>query len=130
MKMRNAITVAIAPFILILTVHVSSQSIQVTDRLVGAWRGDGKAFGMDAKLESRWEWVLDKNFLRLSLKSEMRGQNGQTQVFEGHAYYKLVSENKYVGRWFDSRGVSFPIEGQAVDNSLVALWGIARSGGR
>lgn len=95
-------------------------------RFQGAWQGDGKAFGMPARLDLKWEWVLGAKFLRLSLRNEMRNANGQIQVFEGHAYYRPVgpaSETKYEARWFDSRGTSFPIQAHREGESLNALWG-------
>lgn len=106
-----------------------SQVDTVLNRFNGTWQGDGKAFGMPARLELKWEWVLGNRFLRLSLRNEMRGANDQAQVFEGHAYYQSISSNspateaKYEAKWFDSRGISFPIKAHVDGDALIALWG-------
>lgn len=96
------------------------------NRLSGSWQGEGKTLGMPARLQMKWEWVLGNKFFRLSLRNEMRGANGKTQVFEGHAYYQAVGsvpEAKYEARWFDSRGLSFPIKAHAEGDALIAFWG-------
>ena len=93
------------------------------DRFQGTWQGDGKALGMSARLQMRWEWVLGSKFLRLSLKNEMQSAAGRVQVFEGHAYYQPIGEGKYEGKWFDSQGASYPIKGNVEGDALAALWG-------
>ncbi|HVQ38763.1 MAG TPA: hypothetical protein VMS31_14595 [Pyrinomonadaceae bacterium] len=92
-------------------------------RLIGTWQGEGKAFGMEARMQIKWEEVLGNKFVRLSLKNEMRTPTGQTQVFEGHAYYQSTAEGLYEAKWFDSRGTSFPIKGRVEDEALIAFWG-------
>ena len=77
---------------------------------------------MSARLQMKWEWVLGRKFLRLSLKNEMQSATSNT-AFEGHAYYRLASEGKCEGKWFDSRGVSFPISCSIEGDALTALWG-------
>ncbi len=105
-----------------------SQGDAFLNRFNGTWQGDGKAFGMSARLQVKWEWLGNK-FLRLSLRNEMRGAGGQTQVFEGLAYYQAAAFNsptneaKYEARWFDSRGVSFSIKAHIDGDALIALWG-------
>ena len=70
-----------------------SQSNQIFSRLEGSWQGEGKAFGMAANLQLRWEWVLNKKFLRLTLKNEMSTASGQKQTFEGQAYYHALIDD-------------------------------------
>ena len=121
-------------FVLLPAVHLllvfSSGYAQSTEPLVnrfsGIWRGEGKAFGMTARLDMKWEQVLENKFVRLSLRNEMQNANGQKRVFEGHAYYQpvgAVTDGKYEARWFDSRGVSFHIKAQTEGDTLVAFWG-------
>jgi lipocalin len=110
-------------FAALLLLFVPSQSNQFLSRLEGSWQGDGKAFGMAANMQLKWEWVLNKKFLRLSLKNEMSAPNGQKQVFEGQAYYQATAADKYEAHWFDSRGVTFPIKAHLEGDALVALWG-------
>lgn len=99
-----------------------SQSNGFLSRLEGNWQGEGKAFGMVAKLQIKWEWVLNKKFLRLTIKNEMN-RNGQPQLFEGQAYYQALAADKFEAHWFDSRGVTFPIKAQLEGDSLIGLWG-------
>jgi hypothetical protein len=91
-------------------------------RLEGNWAGEGKAFGMSTKMQIKWEWVLQKKFLRLTLKNEMSAPN-RPQVFEGQAYYQSVGPDKFEAHWFDSRGIVFPIRAQLEGDALVASWG-------
>jgi len=100
-----------------------SKSAPLLKRLIGTWQGEGKAFGMEARMQIKWEEVLANKFVRLSLRNEMRTPTGQTQIFEGHAYYQSTSEGLYEAKWFDSRGISFPIKGQVEGEALSALWG-------
>jgi hypothetical protein len=100
-----------------------SQTEPFLNRFRGSWQGEGKAFGMAASLHLKWEWVLGDKFLRLSLRNTMRAASGQTQVFEGHAYYQPIGESKYAAEWFDSRGIAFPIKAQAAGDALIAFWG-------
>ena len=95
------------------------------ERLQGTWQGDGKAFGMPARLQMKWEWVLERKFLHLSLKTETQ-RDGKVQTFEGHAYYRSGGEGAYEGGWFDTRGESFPINGKVEGDSLTVLWGAPR----
>ena len=110
-------------FAVVLLLFVPSQNNQFLSRLEGSWQGDGKAFGMAANMQLKWEWVLNKKFLRLSLKNEMSTPNGQKQVFEGQAYYQATGADKYEAQWFDSRGVTFPIKAHLEGDALIAMWG-------
>lgn len=110
-------------FAVVLLLFIPSQNNQFLSRLEGSWQGDGKAFGMAANMQLKWEWVLNKKFLRLSLKNEMSTPNGQKQVFEGQAYYQAAGADKYEAQWFDSRGVTFPIKAHLEGDALVAMWG-------
>ena len=100
-----------------------AQTEPLLTRFQGSWQGEGKAFAMTARLHLKWEWVLGAKFLRLTLKNTMRTANGQTRVFEGHAYYHPIGESKFEANWFDSRGVVFPIKAQAAADELIAHWG-------
>ena len=127
MKLKSQL---IWPAILLigLGTNISAQSLAESflNRLQGTWQGAGKSFGMDARSHLRWEWVLGNKFLRLSIRNEMRSTSGQSQVFEGHAYYqvpKKAGESGLEARWFDSRGVSFPIKANIEGEALVAFWG-------
>ena len=122
---RNyTVCIAVAVSVLLFPSHrlEASETDAFLSRLQGTWQGDGKAFGMSARLSMKWEWVLGGKFLRLNLKNEMQSATGNTS-FEGHAYYRPAGEGKYEGEWFDSRGVSFAIKGNMEGDALTALWG-------
>lgn len=128
-KLR-ATYLALLPLVFLLTAPArseagptSSQADAFLSRLTGTWQGEGKAFGMLARLHMKWEWVLGNKFLRLSLRNEMRSANGQIQIFEGHAYYQPAGAGKYEAKWFDSRGISFPIKAHTEGDGLIVLWG-------
>ena len=108
---------------LLFTQPLEASGKAFLDRFEGAWIGDGKAFGNTARLQMKWEWVLERKFLRLSLKNEMRTTGGQRQVFEGQAYYKLTDAEKCAGTWFDSQGASYQIRGSFSGDALTVLWG-------
>lgn len=121
----NTIWTVVSLSVLFLFTHrlEASPTDSFLNRLQGTWQGDGKAFGMSARLHMKWERVLGSKFLRLSLKNEMTSSTGHTQAFEGHAYYRSAGEGRYQGEWFDSRGESFSIKGNIEGETLTALWG-------
>lgn len=118
---RKSLVIA---FLLVCSIPslAQSQSNPFLSRLEGNWQGEGKAFGMASKQHIKWEWVLNKKFLRLTIKNEMTRPNGP-QMFEGQAYYQALAADKFEAHWFDSRGVTFPIKGHLEGDSLVAMWG-------
>jgi hypothetical protein len=132
MKYLNLKTLVIGLVVLAAPYHLSAQSQvdSLVNRFHGTWHGDGKTLGMNARLQLKWEPVLGNKFLRMTLRNQMSRTGGQLQVFEGHAYYQAAnqmsdrgSEIKYEARWFDSRGLSFPIKAHVEGESLVSLWG-------
>jgi hypothetical protein len=106
-------------------VFAQSQPASLVNSFHGTWRGDGKTLGMNARLQLKWEPVLENKFLRLTLRNEIGAATARKQIFEGHAYYQRdrASETNYEARWFDSRGFSFPIKAHVEGESMVALWG-------
>lgn len=115
--------VSLLLLVLLLAPDVSAQHDKFLPSLQGEWEGEGKAFGGAARLRLKWEWVLDKKFLRLNLRNEISGADGAKQIFEGHAYYRSAGVDKYLAHWFDSRGTTFPIRAQLEGNTLTAWWG-------
>lgn len=120
-------TLGMLAFVL-LSVSALAQSTASADafltRLAGNWQGEGMAFGMRAKVISKWEWTLGQKFLRLDLQYEMQSKDGKTQTFAGHAYYQAAGQGKYEGHWFDSQGNSYPINATLDGDALTALWGL------
>ena len=122
-SLATCIALVFALLLLLPLTRARSETEQFLNRFQGSWQGEGKAFQMTARLQMKWELVLGDKFLRLTLRNTMRGTNGQTQVFEGHAYYRSSGESRYEGKWFDSRGEAFPIMAQAEGDALVSSWG-------
>ena len=105
----------------------AQQQVKTADdpisKLEGLWQGEGKFFGMDASAQARWEWILGGKFLRLSIRYEMKTPDGKKQTFEGQGYYPPKGNGKYLGRWFDSQGNSYPIQGTWENGTLTSMWG-------
>ncbi|MGZ8361774.1 MAG: hypothetical protein ACXWUX_14740 [Allosphingosinicella sp.] len=82
--------------------------------LVGTWRGEGIRMGRtyDAVLEVRP--ALGGRFLEFSYRSG---------PFEGRAFYHLAQDGRWIGRWFDNRGVSFPLDAAVAGRTLTTAWG-------
>lgn len=119
-------------FLAILTVAVTVSSraskadafaSEPLNRFEGEWKGDGKFSGMAASAASKWEWVLNGKFLRLSIRYEMKSPDGKTQIFEGLGYYQPKGNGEYDGRWFDSQGNAYPIKASIENDKLTSKWG-------
>lgn len=91
-------------------------------RLTGAWTGTGTILGQAATVEMEWTPVLDDRFMRLTFTSHI-GPAPATRHFEGHAYYEVRPEGRLRATWFDSSGLTRPIEGVADATTLVSAWG-------
>jgi len=104
---------------------IEKTSDEPLKRFDGHWQGEGKFFGMDATVQSKWEWLLAGKFLRLVVSYEMRSSDGKKQTFEGHAYYQAKGNGQYEGRWFDSQGNAYPVRATLEGNTLTSLWGEA-----
>jgi hypothetical protein len=120
----NSIIVATLALFVSFSVRPANQLDPYLSRLQGVWNGAGTAFGGEATVRQKWEWVLGDKFFRLSLKYEVKGADGKTRAFEGHGYYKASGEGKYEGQWFDLEGHQYPINATLEGGALVALWGI------
>lgn len=115
----------LALFLLIFVFQAGAQTpnVEPLKRFTGHWQGQGKFFGMDATVQSKWEWILAEKFLRLAVSYEMKTPDGKTQTFEGHAYYQAKGAGQYEGRWFDSQGNAYPVKATLEGNTLTSLWG-------
>jgi hypothetical protein len=121
-RLGTLVVLLIILFLLCASLTVTAQHNQLLTKLEGTWHGEGKSRGMPNRLQLKWEWVLDKKFLRLSLRNEMSVRDGAKLVFEGHAYYGPAGD-RYEAQWFDSRGWNFPIKAQVEGDSLISDWG-------
>lgn len=123
----NFMLIALTTGILgISTVEAQLASNNASDpigQLEGFWQGEGKFSGMQASAQAKWEWMLGGKFLRLNIRYEMKLPDGKKQAFEGHGYYKPKGNGKYEGRWFDSQGNSYPVQGTLENGTLTSMWG-------
>lgn len=94
----------------------------VLERLTGEWTGSGTILGQASTVEMQWTAVLGGRFVRLTFASHI-GPAPKTQHFEGHAYYEVRPDGRVRATWFDSSGLTRPIEATADSASLVAVWG-------
>jgi hypothetical protein len=92
------------------------------ERLAGVWTGSGTILGQPSTVEMQWTPVLEGRFVRLTFASHI-GLPPKTQHFEGHAYYEVRSAGRVRATWFDSSGLTRPIEATVEAASLVAAWG-------
>src|SRR6185369_2034496 len=93
-------------------------------RLLGTWIGKGTAFGSPARVQARWESVLEDKYTRLNLNYVYRDSNGAETSFSGHGYYQNKGNGLYEGYWFDTQNNQYPIKATLDGDSLTALWGI------
>lgn len=108
---------------IILLCQTAFASINMLKVFIGTWQGEGKVMGLESKITMTWEEIWGGKFTKLLFRNEMKTKNGETQIFEGNAYYKNIDLNKYQGNWFDSGGEYHPIDADLIDNSLNSLWG-------
>lgn len=93
-------------------------------QFVGEWRSDGAAFGAPAESFMTWKPTLDGQFIRLDYKIQMTRESGETQVFEGIAFYKSGDGKVIRAFWADNSGDLHPIVADREGNAIVSLWGI------
>ncbi len=92
------------------------------ERLDGAWTGSGTILGQPSTVDLQWTPVLEGRFVRLTFSSHI-GPAPKTQHFEGHAYYEVRPDGRVRATWFDSSGLTRPIDATVDASSLVAVWG-------
>ena len=105
------------------TQRVSAQEVLVIHQFIGAWEGHGTLFGADATFSMKWEWVLEKQFVRLTFQNKMQSSEGVERILKAQAFYKPIGAGRFEGTWFDSRGMVLPLKGSAEQTTLTTLWG-------
>ena len=97
-------------------------ALSLLERLAGTWTGSGIILGQPSTVEMQWTPVLEGRFVRLTFASHI-GPAPKTQHFEGHAYYEVRPDGRVRATWFDSSGLTRPIDATVDTSSLVATWG-------
>ncbi|MEP5610966.1 MAG: DUF6705 family protein [Cyclobacteriaceae bacterium] len=111
--------------ILLLFIASSSLSAQsIVEALTsGTQKGKGTLMGAEAEFSMQWEWTLNDQFLKLTFANSRKSKEGTPIVFKANGFYKLLDDSRVVGNWFDSRGISFPLNGTITDTELTIIWG-------
>lgn len=98
---------------------IYSQSLP--EKLQGSWEGKGTLMGSEADFRMNWDMILNDQFLQLTFTSK-RLSGDQEILFHAKAIYKPEDES-WNGTWFDSRGISFEVNGTVEENKLSVEWG-------
>lgn len=99
----------------------------IFDALAGEWQGSGEVRGMASEQSMVWSQVLDGQFTRLEFDNRMSQDGELVFHFRAHAYYRVDGDGRVTGHWFDSRGVSFPLQGTRTGSSLNIEWGTSET---
>jgi len=75
-----------------------------------------------ATFKMSWTQKLSNAFYHLKFENNRTDQSGNHLVFKASAYYRISGDN-ISGTWFDSRGISFPLKGNVLENELTIIWG-------
>ncbi|MDF0534926.1 hypothetical protein PY479_11650 [Shewanella sp. A32] len=73
----------------------NKQTWGVVSSLQGKWQGEGSGFGQKSQVQHKWEFVLDKKFIRLKTISVGTNAQGQSEQHEDVGYIS----------WSESEGV-------------------------
>jgi len=87
------------------------------------WTGTGVLMGNEATFRMEWQKVLHNKFLKLEFQNKQKSGENEYIVFDATGFYKIINENTIYGNWFDSRGISFPLEGTINETELTIFWG-------
>lgn len=101
----------------------AAQEATLFDQFIGDWGGKGKLMNADAEFRMTWEWVLERNFVRLTFQNKMRGSDGTERMLKAQAFYKPQPSGDLTGTWFDSRGMVLPLKARVEHDTLTTLWG-------
>ena len=113
-------------FLLALSLAAASAgSDDIFGQLAGTWKGGGEVRGMPSEQSMVWAPALDGRFTRLQFSNRMTTPDGGEFHFQAHAYYRVMPDGAVSGHWFDSRGVSFPLNGSQAPACLSIEWGTA-----
>jgi hypothetical protein len=114
---------------MLLTTAFSAANAQdeITNKLTGSWKGEGKMVNTPSHYEMNWEKVLGGKFIRLTYRVEMRDPSGSLRVFAGYAFYRSLGDGKYEATWFDSNGEQHSISAVFEADLLTANWGTPKT---
>lgn len=87
----------------------------------GEWSADGTAFGGPARVDMRWETVLDGKFARIDYS--IRPKDDTKAPFAGVGYYRPAGDGAFDGSWFDSQGAMHPLKATFDGARIETYWG-------
>ena len=85
------------------------------------WSGSGELLESAASFQMEWQPVLDGKFYELSFQNQR--DESKEFIFKAKGIYRARKAGTVTGTWFDSRGYSFPLEGNFTENELTVQWG-------
>ncbi len=119
---QNSIRMKKPVLILIIWICLiqSDSKAQILNSFLGSWEGNGTLMNNEANFEMKWEQVLNNEFFKLTFRNSIPSASFS---MDAQAYYKETENGTISGYWFDSRGISFPLEGNLSDTTLTIYWG-------
>lgn len=105
------------------TTNGPPQEDTLLHQFTGAWDGYGKLFGNEATFTMQWEWVLERQFIRLVFQNKIEREGRIAHKLDAQAYYKPIGAAQLEGTWFDSRGMVLPLQGSIEHHTLTMIWG-------
>lgn len=85
------------------------------------WKGSGELMESAASFKMEWQPVLDGKFYKLTFQNQR--DESKEYIFKSMGVYRPKTDGTFTGTWFDSRGYSFPLEGNFTENELTVHWG-------
>lgn len=85
------------------------------------WKGSGELMESAASFQMEWQPILDGKFYKLSFQNQR--DESKEYIFKSMRGYRHKTDGGFTGTWFDSRGYSFPLQGNFTENELAVHWG-------
>ena len=85
------------------------------------WKGSGELMESAASFQMDWQPILDGKFYELLFQNQR--EESKEFIFKSKGVYRPKKDGTFTGTWFDSRGYSFPLEGNFTENELTVYWG-------
>lgn len=114
--MRGAIALALA-------LSFGSAHADIWESLSGRWTGEGKVSGMAASVELEFRSALDGGGRHLTFYNRMQGADGKIWPFRAEAFYLCGKDGVCRGHWYDTRGMTLPLQTASHGDRLVVEWG-------
>lgn len=122
LKILLFLAVAFAAEVFISNPVVAQKKERSIEWLLGEWEGEGTLFGNPARFNMKWEYILDSTFIQLTFQNQIISENQRIPAFKAIGVYQPGEDNKFNGRWFDSRGVQQSLDATFESPTLTTQW--------